>query len=90
MAHIYLPVPLRKLASGCEVVECDAPTVGDALQQLVERHPGLRSVVLDRRGQLTRFVGVFVNGEDHRSLGGAAQVIGSQDRIDLLMPIAGG
>ncbi len=47
----------------CPEVEVPAGTVAEALEQIFERNPRLRSYVLDEQGRLRKHVAVFVGGE---------------------------
>lgn len=90
MALVRLPFQLRRLAEGHEEVRLEAATVGELLQALAGRYPGIAQVVLDRSGAPSRLLGVFVNGEDSRGLGGGACPLAEGDRVELLLPLAGG
>ena len=90
MARVYLPVPLRKLAEGQESIPIAGDSVRAVLDDLAAQYPALKTSLFDARGQLTRFVGIFVNGEDYRVQGGEGCALTENDRIELLLPIAGG
>jgi molybdopterin synthase sulfur carrier subunit len=90
MSTIKLPSVLRAKANGEKQVEVEAGTVGDAVQALVGRHPGLAEQLLTPDGDLHRFVNVYVNGRDVRYLEGLSTPIDARDEIRLLPAIAGG
>jgi molybdopterin synthase sulfur carrier subunit len=90
MSTIKLPSVLRANANGERTIEVEAGTVGDAVQALVGRHPGLAEQLLTPEGELHRFVNVYVNGRDVRYLDGLATPIAERDEIRLLPAIAGG
>ena len=90
MSVVRLPSVLRAQANGEKAVEVEGGTVGDAVQALVGRHPGLAEQLLTSEGELHRFVNVYVNGRDVRYLAGLETPIGAQDEIRLLPAIAGG
>ncbi len=90
MARVYLPVPLRKLVAGQESIEASGATVQAVIDELVLRYPTLRSALFDERGRLSRFVGIFVNDEDYRLRGGESSALSASDRLELLLPVAGG
>jgi molybdopterin synthase sulfur carrier subunit len=90
MSTIKLPSVLRANANGERSIEVEAGTVGDAVQALVGRHPGLADQLLTPEGELHRFVNVYVNGRDVRYLEGLATPIAERDEIRLLPAIAGG
>jgi MoaD family protein len=90
MSVVRLPSVLRAQANGEKAIEVEGGTVGDAVQALVGRHPGLAEQLLTPEGELHRFVNVYVNGRDVRYLAGLETPIAAQDEIRLLPAIAGG
>ena len=44
-------------------VWADGTTVGECLEDLVRRHPGVEKLIFDSRGKLLKRVYVFVNAE---------------------------
>ena len=90
MSTVRLPQVLRQQANGERAIEVDGATIGDAVQALVGRHPGLASQLLTPEGELHRFVNVYLNGRDVRYLAGLATPVEARDEIRLLPAIAGG
>jgi MoaD family protein len=90
MSTIKLPSVLRAHANGEREIDVQGGTVGDAVQALVGRHPGLAEQLLTADGELHRFVNVYVNGRDVRYLEGLSTPIEARDEIRLLPAIAGG
>ena len=90
MSTIKLPSVLRPHANGEREIDVVGGTVGDAVQALVGRHPGLAEQLLTPEGDLHRFVNVYVNGRDVRYLEGLSTPIEARDEIRLLPAIAGG
>ena len=90
MSVIRLPSVLRANANGERAVEVDGATIGDAVQSLVGRHPGLAGQLLTPEGELHRFVNVYLNGRDVRYLAGLDTPVDARDEIRLLPAIAGG
>jgi molybdopterin converting factor small subunit len=90
MSVVRLPSVLRANADGERAVEVSGATIGDAVQSLVGRHPGLASQLLTPDGELHRFVNVYLNGRDVRYLAGLDTPVDERDEIRLLPAIAGG
>jgi MoaD family protein len=90
MSTVKLPGVLRAQANGERQIEVEGATIGDAVQALVGRHPGLAEQLLTPEGELHRFVNVYLNGRDVRYLGGLSTPVGERDEIRLLPAIAGG
>ena len=90
MTQVRIPPVLRASAGGNKQVELEGATVGEVLQQLVDRFPDLRSQLFTEDGELNRFVNVYLNDEDVRYLSELATTAGARDTIVVLPAMAGG
>ena len=90
MAKVRIPTPLRKLTNDEELVEVKAATVGDAINELQTRYPGIRERLLDESGAVRRFVNVYVNEEDIRFLENKDTKLKDTDELSIIPAIAGG
>src|SRR5438445_3323533 len=90
MTVVRIPPVLRQSADGNKQVELEGATVGEVLQQLVERFPELRDQLFTGDGKLNRFVNVYLNSEDVRYLSELATPAGVRDTIVVLPAMAGG
>jgi molybdopterin synthase sulfur carrier subunit len=87
---VRIPTPLRKLTNNEELVEVDAATIGDAINELQTRFPGIAERLVDDKGEVRRFVNVYVNEEDIRFLQNKATPLKDGDEISIIPAIAGG
>ncbi len=87
---VRIPTPLRKLTNNEEVVEIEAITIGDAIQELQSRFPGIKERLVDDKGEVRRFVNVYVNEEDIRFLSNQQTPLKDGDEISIIPAIAGG
>ena len=87
---VRIPTPLRKLTNNEEVVEINAATIGEALVELQTRFPGIQERLVDDKGEVRRFVNVYLNEEDIRFLQGRATALKDGDEISIIPAIAGG
>jgi molybdopterin synthase sulfur carrier subunit len=87
---IRIPTPLRKLTHDDELVEVNAGTVGSAIAELQSRYPGFQERLLDEKGDVRRFVNVYVNEEDIRFLQNQQTPIKDGDEVSIIPAIAGG
>jgi len=87
---IHLPTPLRAYAGQQASVVVIAATAGEAMQELVTRHEGLRRHLFDEAGQLRRYVNVYRNDEDIRQLGRDKTLLAPGDTLTIVPSIAGG
>jgi len=90
MTKILIPTPLRQYAGKQPTVEVKAASVGDALSNLVSKHPELRRHLYTDDGKLRAFVNVYLNDEDVRYLQKEATAVKDGDSISIVPSIAGG
>lgn len=87
---VRIPTPLRKLTNNEEVVEVDSGTIGAAIAELQSRYPGIKERLVDDKGEVRRFVNVYVNEEDIRFLQNQDTPLKDGDEISIIPAIAGG
>ena len=62
----------------------------DIITRADSEFPGFRERVLDSDGEIKRFVNVFVNGVDIRTLQGKATPVRDGDEVSVIPAMAGG
>ena len=87
---VRIPTPLRKLTGNQDVVEINAANVGAALTELQTRFPGIKERLVDEKGEVRRFVNVYVNEEDIRFLNNQDTPLKDGDEVSIIPAIAGG
>ncbi len=87
---VKIPTPLRSVTNGQDTVSATASQVADCLDALEREYPGLRERVCDERGEIRRFVNIYVNGEDIRFLQGLATPLKAGDEVSIVPAVAGG
>jgi len=87
---VRIPTPLRKLTNNEEIVEVSAASIGDAIAELQNRFPGIQERLIDEKGEVRRFVNVYVNEEDIRFLKNQQTPLKDGDEISIIPAIAGG
>jgi molybdopterin synthase sulfur carrier subunit len=87
---VRIPTPLRKLTNNEEVVEVMSATIGEAITELQDRYPGIKERLVDDKGEVRRFVNVYVNEEDIRFLQNQQTPLKDGDEISIIPAIAGG
>jgi molybdopterin synthase sulfur carrier subunit len=78
------------LTNNEELVEVNGATIGDAINELQTRFPGIKERLLDETGAVRRFVNVYVNEEDIRFLQNQQTKLKDGDEISIIPAIAGG
>jgi molybdopterin synthase sulfur carrier subunit len=89
-AKVRIPTPLRKLTNEQELVEVATGTVATAMAELQSKFPGIKERLLDEKGEVRRFVNVYVNEEDIRFLENQQTPVNDGDEISIIPAIAGG
>lgn len=65
-------------------------TLGRVLDEVADRHPRLGRRLRDERGDLRRYVNIFVDGEECRRLAGLDTVLVDGAEVLVLPSVAGG
>ena len=86
---VRIPTPLRTLTGGADEVNATGANVGEILEELEKRYPGMRDRLLDEKG-VRRFVNIYVGDEDIRFLDGLKTEVKGGDQLSIIPAIAGG
>ena len=90
MITVRIPTPLRPLTKGQGEVESAAANIVDMIGSLDATYPGLKNRLCDEKGDLRRFVNIYVNEEDIRFLNGKETSLKDGDEVSIVPAIAGG
>jgi molybdopterin converting factor small subunit len=80
---------LRSETGGAREVRAAGSTVGELLDDLMSRFPGLRPQLVDD-DEIAPYVNVYVGGEDVRTLDGLETPVHDGSTVILLPAMAGG
>jgi molybdopterin converting factor small subunit len=87
VAELHLPSTLRPLFPELpRRLEVDAATVGEALDRLEERWPGMRDRLCEPGATLRRHIHVYVD----RERAGLDTELDPRSRVDVIAAISGG
>jgi sulfur-carrier protein len=86
---IHIPTPMRQHTDGQAVVEVAGASVGELLQNLGTKYPGITGRLFDG-GQVRRFVNLYLNDEDIRYLDNLASPVKDGDVVSIVPAVAGG
>lgn len=89
-ARVRVPTPLRRYTGGAAAVSVEGATVGAVVDNMESSHPGIKERLCDEAGRVRRFVNIFVNGNDIRSLDDLDTPVGEGDEVSIVPAIAGG
>ena len=87
---VRIPTPLRKLTNNEEIVVVNAATINEAIKELSARFPGIQERLMDEKGEVRRFINVYLNEEDIRFLQNQSTALKDGDEISIIPAIAGG
>ena len=90
MIRVRVPTPLRPMTGGKSEVEIEGQTVGQLIDNLGSAHPGLKERIYDEKGEIRRFINIYVNEEDIRFLTGTDTPLKDGDEVSIIPAIAGG
>ena len=89
MPTIEVPTRYQGPTKGVGQIEVEADTVRACIDAAEAKHPGFGELILDRSGNVRRFVRVFVNGNAIDR--DAVDVpVAASDRVQILAAAAGG
>ena len=87
---IRIPTAMRNLTGGLSEVATSGETLGAVLAGMEAQHPGIQRALCDEQGRLLKFVAIFVEGVDVRTLQGMETVVSPDAEVDIVCAIAGG
>jgi molybdopterin converting factor small subunit len=87
--EVRIPTILRTYTAGQKAVQGSGSTLGEVVDDIDQRHPGLAGRLVEEGG-LRRFINVYVNDEDVRFTGGLQTPVDDGDQVVVLPAVAGG
>ena len=86
---VRIPTPHRTLTGGADEVAIEGGTVGELIDNLEKKHPGIKERLCDEKG-VRRFVNIYANEEDIRFLDNLHTKVKEGDSVSIVPAIAGG
>ena len=87
---VRIPEVLRKLTGGADEVTLEASTIKEMIDNLEQKHPGVKGRICDENGNVRRFVNVYVNEEDIRFLENLETKLDAGADVSIVPAVAGG
>ena len=87
MSLVYIPAPQRRLTGGAERVVAKGATVGELLDDIDARFPGLRAALVED-GELAPHLAVSVDGV--LSSSGLDEPVCDNSEVHFVPPLGGG
>lgn len=88
--RVRIPTPLRRFTAGAEEVGAAGGTVEHVMNDLDRQFPGIKEKLCDEKGQVRRFVNLYINGDDIRFLNNMETALKDGDEVSIVPAIAGG
>lgn len=88
--RVRIPSPLKSLTGGKDVIECKGNTVGEVIGEVISAYPQLRERLCDEKGDVRRFINIFLNDEDIRFMENLETPVNDGDSLSIIPAIAGG
>jgi molybdopterin converting factor small subunit len=73
--------------TGTDTVDARGETLGDLLNDLDARFPGIRFRMIDEQDRIRKHIRIFINGEQARDLGHGVR---PQDQVCIVQALSGG
>jgi molybdopterin converting factor small subunit len=89
MATVFVPTPLRKYTNQESKVEVGGGSVREVLANLEAEYPGFEERLFEN-GEVKRFINVFVDGKEVRTLDGLDTAVGEDAEVSIIPAMAGG
>lgn len=90
MPVLNLPSVLTPLTNGQHTLTAAGTTVGQAIDDVTSRFPGLAARLRDEHGAPYPFVTIYLNDEDIRFIGGFEAPVQAGDELSVVPAVAGG
>ena len=89
MPEVEVPSRYRVPTKGESLIEVDASSVRTCIEAVEARYPGFQELIIDKKGEQTRFVKLFLNG-DQLDRDALDTPVSGNDRVSVVVSAAGG
>ena len=88
--EVKVPGRMQGFVGKVKSVQAVGGTIREVLADLDARYPGGHDYLFAEDGKLQRFVGIYLNGQDIRSLKGLETRVKDGDSVAIVLAIGGG
>ena len=81
---------IQQAVNGQREFQADGETIRELIDNIDHDYPGFAGRITDDKGEMLRFVNVYLNDEDVRYLGGKETSLKDGDVVSFLPALAGG
>ncbi len=79
----------RQFADGSEFVEVKGNTIGECLDHLIIKYPGMREALFDKKGKLRNVIEIYVNMKSAYP-DELAKIVSDGDEVHIIYLLTGG
>ncbi|MGH8877174.1 MAG: MoaD/ThiS family protein [Stackebrandtia sp.] len=90
---VFIPGALRNEAEGASSISVDVDaqaSLATVLDTVAQRHPRLGRRIRDERGEVRRYVNIFIGDDECRTISGVDSNIADGTEVRILPSVAGG
>lgn len=90
MAKIIIPTPLRKFTNQNRSFETQKDNLTEAIQQFVEKYPGVKENLLDDEGNVRSYIKIYIGDEEVSPTDNGSIKLSEDTEVSIVPAIAGG
>jgi molybdopterin converting factor small subunit len=90
MPTVFIPTPMRKTTGNKAQVQEAPGRIAELLGAIESKFPGFNAHVCDAEGRIKKYINIFVNGEEIRTLDGMETAVSDRDEVYIIPAMAGG
>ena len=87
---VRIPTPLQKITQNKAEIESSGANIREVIDDLERNFPGIKERICDEKGNIRRFINIYVNEEDVRFLKQDQTSLKDGDEVSIIPAIAGG
>jgi MoaD family protein len=87
---VRIPTPLQNMTQNKAEVESSGTNISEVIDDLERNFPGIKERICDEKGNIRRFINIYVNEEDVRFLKQSQTSLKNGDEVSIIPAIAGG
>lgn len=90
MPTLHIPALMKIYVNNQVEIHLEGSTISEVLSDLTMRYPSIKPHIMDKNGDLRRYINLFINTTNIKDLDGVKTIIQENDKIILLPSISGG
>ena len=87
---VIISQPLRKITGGVGEVSLTGSDIGQILNNLNFKYPGIGKRLTNEGGEVRRYINIYINDENIKHIDSLKTVMREGDEVSILVAVAGG